>query len=366
MSATQATAAAGPNIALIKYWGNRDPELRIPASGSISLTLAALEVVTSVAFLEGQKADRLAINGTPASPAAAARVTKLLDVVRQASGLDAAARVDSTSNFPAGTGIASSAAAFAALAAAAVAAAGLQMDDQALSRLARRGSGSACRSVFGGYVEWIPGEDDAHSFAQPLQPPEHWRLVDVIAVVDETPKAVSSTQGHALAPTSPLQNARLEGAPERLRRCRRAIEQRDFEALAEIVELNSEHDACGDDDVHATASLLATCHAGHPASDLVMAAERHTRLLHDGRRPHGPLLVRGSPCCRGCAASRRDRGCRPRVLLPSWPRRATAGRGLTSASRIRLALPSGAPPAKAESIHLSDIMRPLMAEFFHV
>jgi diphosphomevalonate decarboxylase len=239
MSVAQATAAAGPNIALIKYWGNRDVELRIPASGSISLTLAALEVVTSVTFLEGQRADSLEINGTPATPGAAARVTKLLDVVRQASGLDAAARVDSTSNFPAGAGIASSAAAFAALAGAAVAAAGLQMDDQALSRLARRGSGSACRSVYGGYVEWIPGEDDLHSFAQPLQPPEHWRLIDVIAVVDETPKAVSSTQGHALAPTSPLQNARLEGAPERLRRCRRALEQRDFEALADIVELDS-------------------------------------------------------------------------------------------------------------------------------
>jgi diphosphomevalonate decarboxylase len=136
-------------------------------------------------------------------------------------------------------GIASSASAFAALTVAAAAAAGLDLDVASLSRLARRGSGSACRSIFGGFVEWAPGEGDEDSLAAPLAPGTHWPLVDLIAIVSRRRKAVGSTEGHALAATSAAQAARVADAPRRLGECRQALLERDFARLAAIVEHDS-------------------------------------------------------------------------------------------------------------------------------
>jgi diphosphomevalonate decarboxylase len=234
-----ACAAAGPNIALIKYWGNRDNALRIPANGSISITLAGLQAEIQVVFDEHLAGDSLRINGQPADPPAAARATAFLNAVRDLSGVRVCAAVEGKTNFPVGAGMASSAAAFAALAMAASQAAGLDLDMTELSRLARLGSGSACRSIFGGFVEWLPGETHQTSIAQPLFPAEHWLLADLVAIIDEGQKPVGSTEGHALAVTSPLQSARVADAPRRLEICRRAILERDFEALAQIVELDS-------------------------------------------------------------------------------------------------------------------------------
>ncbi len=235
----EATAAAGPNIAFVKYWGNRDDHLRLPANGSISLTLDPLETRVHVRFDAALPTDQVLVQGAEAPPATAARLTAHLDLVRELAGLHMPARVETQSNFPQGAGLASSAAVFAALTTAAAAAAGLHLDPRALSRLARRGSGSACRSVFGGYVEWYAGEDDATSFAEPLASAEHWQLSDLIAIVEAEHKAVGSSTGHALAPTSPLQAARVADAPRRLRECRSAILERDFERLAWIAELDS-------------------------------------------------------------------------------------------------------------------------------
>jgi diphosphomevalonate decarboxylase len=147
--------------------------------------------------------------------------------------------VESSNNFPTGAGIASSASAFAALSLAASAAAGLELDERALSRLARRGSGSACRSIPAGFVEWQAGEDDLSSYACSIAPPEHWDLVDCIALVSLAHKPVGSTKGHAFADSSPLQGARLAGAPRRLEICRQAILARDFEMLVEVMQLDS-------------------------------------------------------------------------------------------------------------------------------
>ena len=234
-----ATAFANPNIAFIKYWGNRDHELRLPASGSISMNLAGLETRTRVRFDPNLSADTLTLNGQPAAEAARARVARLLDRVREMAGTRARAEVVSTNNFPTAAGIASSASAYAALALAASAAAGLALDEPALSRLARTGSGSACRSVPGGFVEWQAGTTHEDSYAFSIAPPDHWHLVDCVAVVSTRHKTTGSTHGHALAPTSPLQAARLEDAPRRLDICRQAILERDFEAFAEVVELDS-------------------------------------------------------------------------------------------------------------------------------
>ncbi|HTX90111.1 MAG TPA: diphosphomevalonate decarboxylase [Anaerolineales bacterium] len=235
-----ATALAHPNIAFIKYWGNRDEVLRLPVNGSISMNLAGLDTRTSVSFDSFLTADDVTINGEISDGASLERVSKFLDEVRLLAGINHFARVVSANNFPAGAGIASSAAAFAALALAASRAAGLSLDESALSRLARHGSGSACRSIPAGFVEWKAGTQDHDSFAVSIAPAGHWNLVDCIAVLSSEHKSTGSTKGHALAGTSPLQAARVADAPRRLDLCRNAILQRDFTALAEVVELDSD------------------------------------------------------------------------------------------------------------------------------
>ena len=233
------SALAHPNIAFIKYWGNRDETLRLPVNGSISMNLAGLETRTTVSFSDLRHEDRLVINGKPASQAALLRVTAFLDLVRQKAGISYRADVTSQSDFPAGAGIASSAAAFAALARSAAGAAGIDLDEAGLSRLARRGSGSACRSIPGGFVEWKMGTGDSDSYAASIAPPGHWDLADCIAIVSSEHKPTGSTEGQALAISSPLQAARVADAPRRLELCRTAILQRDFTAFEEIVELDS-------------------------------------------------------------------------------------------------------------------------------
>jgi diphosphomevalonate decarboxylase len=234
-----ATAQAFSNIAFIKYWGNRDQRLRLPANGSISMNLGSLHTRTRVAFDEGLEADEFTLDGQPVDGAGLQRVSDFLDLVREMAGMSLRARVDSRNNFPTGAGIASSASAFAALSLAASAAAGLSLSEAELSRLARRGSGSACRSVPGGFVEWQAGESDESSYAFSIAPPEHWDLADCVAIVSRVHKPTGSTEGHALAASSPLQAARLEDAPRRLAWCRRAILDRDFEAFASVIELDS-------------------------------------------------------------------------------------------------------------------------------
>ncbi len=236
---TEATCIAHPNIALIKYWGNRDAQLRLPSNGSISMTLGGLDTKTSVRFDASLAFDQLSIDGLNRNGEALRRVSRHLDIIREMSGVDTRARVVSASNFPEGAGIASSAAAFAALTVAALAAAGLSPAPDAASRLARRGSGSAARSVYGGFVELLAGDTDEECFAIPLAAAGHWGLVDVIALLEAGHKRTGSTAGHSLADTSPIQPARVADAPRRLNSCRDAIKRRDFAALAQIVEQDS-------------------------------------------------------------------------------------------------------------------------------
>ena len=240
MSTHTATAQSSPNIAFIKYWGNRDSALRLPVNGSISMNLEGLFTRTTVSFQPSLALDELVINGREVTGKGLERVSGILDIVRQSAGIALRAEVVSGNNFPTGAGIASSAAAFAALALAATRAAGLEWPESAISRLARLGSGSASRSIPSGFVEWKMGAGDEDSFAVSIAPPEHWALADCVAIVAAGHKATGSTEGHALAPTSPLQAARVADAPRRLDLCRRAILERNFAALAEIIELDSD------------------------------------------------------------------------------------------------------------------------------
>ena len=239
MNGTTATAQAHPNIAFIKYWGNRDDRLRLPVNGSVSMNLGALRTTTTVTFDDSLRQDSLAINGAAEPKAAVGRVSSVLDEVRRIARIGARARVESSANFPAGVGVASSAAAFAALALAASTAAGLSLSEGEISRLARLGSGSACRSVPGGFCEWRMGTGDADSIAVSIADADRWDLVDLIAILSTTHKKVGSAAGHPGAVTSPYQAARIAGAPERIEGCREAIRTRDFARLAAISEEDS-------------------------------------------------------------------------------------------------------------------------------
>jgi diphosphomevalonate decarboxylase len=239
MKTLSASAIANPNIAFIKYWGNRDETLNLPSNASISMNLDGLETRTTVRFDAFLSTDNLTINGKASGGGALGRVSRMLEEVRRMADIRHFAQVESESNFPAGTGMASSASAFAALALASTKAAGLDLGEANLSRLARRGSGSACRSIPGGFVEWQMGTGDSDSYAIAIAPADHWDLVDCIAVLSSEYKPTSSTEGHALAGTSPLQAARVADAPRRMEICRNAIQQRDYAAFADIVELDS-------------------------------------------------------------------------------------------------------------------------------
>ena len=234
-----ATAVASPNIAFIKYWGNIDQSLRLPANGSISMTLAGLETQATVAFDPSLPEDELHAQGAAFGSDPLSRISQHLDLIRNLAGIKAPARVDTQSNFPVGAGLASSAAVFAALTLAACAAAGLELDKRELSRLARRGSGSACRSIFAGFVEAFTGEDDGDAYAEMIAPAQHWRIVDLIAIVNRKHKQIGSTAGHSLASTSPFQAARVADTSRRLDICRQAILGRNFPPLANIIEQDS-------------------------------------------------------------------------------------------------------------------------------
>ena len=234
-----ASARAHSNIAFIKYWGNRDHKLRLPANSSLSMNLADLHTTTTVEWSRALSADSLTINGAPAGDIPLARVRAHLDTLRCRLNTDWHARIESRNNFPIGTGIASSASAFAALTVAAVAAYGAELEERELSTLARLGSGSAARSIPAGFVEWRAGDSHEASYADTFAHINHWDLVDVIAIVSRRHKRVGSSAGHQTADTSVLQSARVEKAPERLRDVKAAIEARDFERFAPIVEEDS-------------------------------------------------------------------------------------------------------------------------------
>jgi diphosphomevalonate decarboxylase len=244
----KATAVANPNIALIKYWGralpsgalagSEDEALNLPANPSLSMNLGALTTVTTVEFRPELPHDAVVIDGQPAEGQALARVLAHLDRVRDLAGLTDRARVASRNDFPTGTGLASSASAFAALSLAATRAAGLDLDEKMLSRLARLGSGSACRSVPAGFALW-QGDRDGTSFAKQIAPPGHWDLHDVVAVVAYEHKAVGSHDGHSLAPGSPFYAARLAAVPEWLAIVEHGVQQRDLAAMGPAIEADA-------------------------------------------------------------------------------------------------------------------------------
>lgn len=232
-----ATAVAHPNIALVKYWGKRDALANLPATGSLSMTLDAFPTTTTVALDTGLAVDSVHLNGTESQGEQRARVTRFLDRVRLLAGSDLSARVESVNTVPTAAGLASSAAGFAALAGAAAAAYGLTLDDRALTRLARRGSGSAARSIIGGFAVWHAGDTDEASFAEPVEGPP---LAMVIATVDAQRKSVPSRAAMIrTALTSPYYPAWVTSTEQSLDAALEAMAAHDFDRIGRIAETNA-------------------------------------------------------------------------------------------------------------------------------
>ena len=235
------TARACANIALVKYWGKRDAALNLPAAGSLSLTLAALATQTTVTFDAALAADQLELDGFPARAGDLARATEFLDLVRAAAGIATRARVTSRNEFPTASGLASSASGYAALAVAATRAAGLTLAERELSILARRGSGSAARSLFGGFVRMHAGDTTESAYAEPLASPLADRVRMVIAVVGGgTPKTHGSRDAmEHTAATSPYYASWLGVVARDLEGALAAVATGDLEALGAIAEANA-------------------------------------------------------------------------------------------------------------------------------
>lgn len=232
-----ATAIAHPNIALVKYWGKRDSGLNLPATGSLSMTLDIFPTTTTVSLDADAAGDVLVFNGEERVDGPAERVSRFLDIVRDLAGSTVFARVDTVNMVPSAAGLASSASGFAALAVAASAAYGLDLDTRALSRLARRGSGSASRSVIPGFAVWHAGDDDATSFAEPVDAPD---LAMVVAMVEKREKPISSRDAmRRTVLTSPFYPAWVSSTAESLDAAVEACRDGDVERLGRITEVNA-------------------------------------------------------------------------------------------------------------------------------
>jgi len=238
----QARARALANVALVKYFGKRDAALNLPAAGSLSLALEPLATTTEVTFDDALAADAITVDGAPAGDRFAARASRFLDLLRELAGVEARARVDTSNTFPTAAGLASSASGFAALALAGSAALGLDLERERLSALARRGSGSAARSIPGGVALWEAGSraDGSDSFAQAIAGPGDLDLRMVVGVADSGPKPIGSTEAMELTRrTSPYYDAWIASVEADLKAAVRAVETRDLPALGAVAERNA-------------------------------------------------------------------------------------------------------------------------------
>ncbi len=226
---------ASPDVALIKYWGKKDPILRLPENNSISMILKGLDANTTVEFREDLTKDDIAIQGMQ-SEIEGRRVVEHLDLIRNTTNIFAYAQVKSKNNFPKSTGLSSSGSGFAALTYAAFSSLGLEFSEKELSIIARQASGTACRCVCGGFVEWESGFSSESSYSHSIYPADYWDLRDIVVILSKDSKTVSSTEGHNLAKTSPFFSARQNHIENKLKEIKKTINNRDFTAFGEIVE----------------------------------------------------------------------------------------------------------------------------------
>ncbi|MFH2085910.1 MAG: diphosphomevalonate decarboxylase [bacterium] len=233
----KATATAHSNIALVKYWGKGDEKLRLPVNSSAAIALDNLTTTTTVEFREDLKEDQVELVGEGFEVGEVEKVSKHLDRVRELAKINLKARVISENSFPKAAGMASSASGFAALTVAAAGAAGLKMSEKELSILARQGSGSASRSIPGGVSVWHAGTSSETSYAERINYPKEWDLHVLLVMTEDTSaKKVGSTEGMALAVTSPYFKISVSEAEKNIERLRGAMEKENWRAFGKVIE----------------------------------------------------------------------------------------------------------------------------------
>lgn len=234
------TVVSPSNIALVKYWGKRDDNLNLPINSSLSITLdETVSVTSTLAFSRTAGKDTVTVNGKKLEDKEVREYAgRVMDRIRSIYG-EVYVSVLSSSDFPESAGLASSAAGVAAVAVGANAALGLGLTPKEVSMLARVGSGSACRSVFGGFVVWWKGyrEDGQDSYCEQVFLPSHWpELVDVIAVLSAKKKPVSSRKGmERFVRTSWFKECRTRVCEEGVKEMIETIGRKDKERLFELI-----------------------------------------------------------------------------------------------------------------------------------
>ncbi len=231
----KSTSVAPSNIAFIKYWGKKDEKLRLPENGSISMNLSNLLTTTTVEFSKDFEKDSITYNGV-LEKIEGNRALAQIDRIRSLAKSNLRVKIVTLNNFPGGTGLSSSASGFAALTLASTNALGLKLSKKELSILARQGSGSACRSIPDGFVEWLDGDTSNTSYAATIFPKDHWDIVDVVAVVSTDKKEVSTSEGQTSARGSKFFEVRLSTMQKKITLCKKLIEKKDFEKFGELIE----------------------------------------------------------------------------------------------------------------------------------
>lgn len=231
-------AKAYSNIALVKYWGKKDEELIIPYNGSISLTLKEFYTITEVEKIYSDQ-DEFFLNDVLQDDKETKKISKFIDLFRQKSKNYQRVRVSSKNYFPTAAGLASSASGYAALAGALNSLFEINLNKRELSKMARKGSGSATRSIFGGIVEWVAGEDDDTSFAQKIDEAD-WDIGMIAVILNDKKKKVLSRVGMSqTVKTCPFYPQWVESAKEDLKNIKAAIADRDLKRVGEIAESSS-------------------------------------------------------------------------------------------------------------------------------
>lgn len=237
MKSCSVTARAHTNIALVKYWGKKNQELIIPMNNSLSLTLDHFYTDTTVTFDKELEHDTFYLNNKLKDDP---KIKSFMNLVRSLANIKTFATIDSVNHVPTQAGLASSASAYAALAKAASCAAGLNLNKTDLSRLARRGSGSACRSIYGGFVEWQQGTNDTNSYAVPFLENVDWDISVLAIVLNSKEKKITSRLGmQSVVASSPYYQAWVETCQQNISDLKKAILARNFDEMGRISEENA-------------------------------------------------------------------------------------------------------------------------------
>ena len=243
----KSSAIAHSNIALIKYWGrspHHDPNLNIPLNDTVSMTKQGLtdgihlQTHTTIEFSADYDKDTVIMENQLVEGRNFERIVRVIDHLRAIAKTDYRFKLVSQNDFPTQAGLASSASAFAALTIAAADALKLKLSKKELTKIARLGSGSAARSIYGGFVYSYGGNSHETSFAEQICARDCFDLNAVIAVVDEAKKDVTSDQGHSLAHTSPFNEIRIKKSQQQAKEIRKLILENDFNQVGQIAETN--------------------------------------------------------------------------------------------------------------------------------